>query len=284
MLTNIEIYSSWSSAPDLPLSMGVDDDEDLIQIREIQGLGPVKANVNTSSFGSLDGEFYTGSNVGKRNIVITVGFNPNWGEHTVASLREVLYGYFMPKQPVVMRFFRDEGPAVEINGITEGCEPNIFAQDPEMQISVICPLPDFVAIAPSVVEGVAEVAPVSSDFTVVGNVEASALLELTADPVDSTTYEGLITFERKTLGPDTEIFAVSGLVAHGSTTAIDSKRGDKTAYVDYGVERTNILNSMTPESVWPRLTPGTNKVRVLLEPGGIAKHWKLTYFNRFGGL
>lgn len=284
MLTNVEVYSSWSSAPDLPLTVGVGEDEDPIQIRGIDGLEPVAANVNTSQYGSEDGEFYTGSNVGKRNIVMTVGFNPDWVNNTVASLRQKLYGYFMSKQPVTLRLFFDDGPAVEIDGITETCKPNIFAQDPEMQISIICPLPDFIAVSPSFVEGTAQVDPVSVDFTAVGNVKTTALLEITAVEGDATTYDGVITFERKTLASGSEIFVVTGTVADGITTRIDSKRGDKSAEVDYGVEQTNILNSMTADSVWPQITPGTNKVRVLLEAGAVDKHWKLTYFDRFGGL
>jgi hypothetical protein len=284
VLTNVEVYSSWASAPDLPLMVGVGEDEDPLQIRDMQGIGPVKANVNTSPFGSQDGEFYTGSNVGKRNIVMIVGFNPDWITHTVASLRQTLYGYFMPKQPVTLRIFRDDGPAVEIDGYAESCEPNVFSQDPEMQISIICPQPDFVAVSPSIVEGTAQPDPVSQDFTAVSNIPTSVLLEVTADEDDETTYDGTITFERKTLAPGSEIFTVTGTVADGITTRIDSKRGDKSAVVDYGPEDTNILNSMTPESIWPRITPGTNKVRVLLDAGAADKHWKLTYFDRFGGL
>jgi hypothetical protein len=264
--------------------VGVGEGEDPLQIRGIDGLEPVKASIGTSPFGSLDGEFYTGSSVGKRNIVMTLGFNPDWINHTVSSLREKLYGYFMPKQPVTLRLFRDDGPAVEIDGFSEGCTQNIFSRDPEMQISVICPLPDFVAVSPSVLEGVAQPNPVSTDFTVVGNIPTSVLLEVTANAADTTTYDGKVTFERKTLAPGVEIFTVTGTVGPGIDLRIDSKRGDKSALVDFGPENTNILNSMTAGSVWPRLTPGTNKIRVLLDAGAIDRHWKLTYFDRFGGL
>lgn len=285
MLTNVEVYSSWSSAPDLPLTMGVAEDEDPIQIRDMQGLGPVKANIGTTQLAQR-GEVPTGNSTPKRNIVMTVGFNPDFVEHTVASLREKLYGYFMPEQPVTLRIFRDNGPAVEISGYSEGCEPNIFVQDPEMQISIICPDPDFVAISPSVLEGTAEVNPAASvDFTAVSNIATSALLEVYTAEGDATTFDGKITFERKTLAPGAELFTITGTAGPDIVTRINSQRGNKLAQVDYGPEQTNILNSMTADSVWPRITPGTNKVRVLLEDvAGVPKHWKLTYFDRFGGL
>lgn len=284
MLTNLEAYSAWSSAPDLPLVFGVDEDEDPIHIRGIDGIGPVKANVTTSPYGSLDGEFYTGSSVGKRNIVMTIGFNPDWVEHTVSSLRDKVYGYFMTKQPVNLRFFRDDGPPVEIDGFVESCEPNIFSQDPEVQISVICPLPDFVAVSQSQVAGTASENPDSVDFTLIGSLPTSVLLEVVAEDPDSTTYDGLIDLELKTLKPGAKHFKVTGTAGPEIITRIDSKRGGKKAEVDFGPEQTNILNSMTADSVWPALEPGTNKVRVVLDAGATPKSWTMTYYERFGGL
>ncbi len=100
----VEIRNSRS--PVLSLLLGGGGlNTDALQIRNIEGLGPVKASVNTSPFGSVDGESYTGSNVGKRNIVMTLGLNPNWRDQSMASLRQLLYAYFMPKQFVKLRFF-----------------------------------------------------------------------------------------------------------------------------------------------------------------------------------
>ena len=48
MLTEVKAYSSWQSAPTLYLSDLEEPETDLIQIRNIDGLDPVKASVNTS--------------------------------------------------------------------------------------------------------------------------------------------------------------------------------------------------------------------------------------------
>ena len=72
MLTEVKAYSSWRSAPTLPLSDSGRAETDLIQIRNIDGLDPVKASVNTSPFGSVDGASYVGSSVESRNIVLTI--------------------------------------------------------------------------------------------------------------------------------------------------------------------------------------------------------------------
>lgn len=285
MLTNLEVYSSLSSAPDLPLQLGGREDVDLIHIRNIDGLGPVKADINTTQYGSGDGGFYTGGSINVRNIVMTLGFMPDYIEHTVASLRQVVYGYFMSKQPVTLRLFRDDGPTVEINGYTESAEPNLFSKDPEMEISVICPLPDFIAVAPSVVTGTAQPDPVESEFTLVGNVDTSGRVVLTPIEDDpSPTYDGDITLEHKTLAPGASIFKVTGSVAEGLDLIIDSARGAKVAENVIGVEHINLLNSMTVDSKWLALRPGTNKFRVLLDPSAGDKAWTLTYYERFGGL
>jgi hypothetical protein len=285
LLTNLEVYSSLSSAPDLPLQLGGREDVDLIHIRNITGLGPVKADINTTQYGSGDGGFYTGGSIGIRNIVMTLGFNPDWVEHTVASLRQIVYGYFMSNQPVTLRLFRDDGPTVEINGYCESNEPDIFSKDPEMPISVVCPMPDFVAVAPSVVTGTAQPDPVESEFTLVGNVDTSGRVVLTPivdDP--SPTYDGTVTLEHKTLAPGANIFKVTGSVATGMDLIIDSARGAKVAENVIALEHINLLNSMTADSKWLALRPGTNMLRVLLDAAAADKAWTLTYYERFGGL
>lgn len=285
MLTNLEVYSSLSSAPDLPLIVGVRGDQDFIHIRDIQGLGPVQADINTTPYGSQDGEFFTGAGITKRNITMKMGFNPDWIVHTVASLREIVYGYMMSKQPVVLRFYRDDLPAVEISGFVESNEPNIFAKDPELDISIICPQPDFIAVSPSVVEGTAKPAPDETEFTVRGNVDTSGRVVLTTIEDDpSPTYDGTVTLEHKTLAPGSENFVITGSLAEGMDLIIDSARGAKVAENVIGFEHVNLLNSMTADSKWLALHPGTNKFRVILDAGAPDKAWTLTYYERFGGL
>lgn len=285
MITNLEVYSSLSTAPDLPLAVGGTGADDPIQIRDLQGLGPVKATVSTKPYGDMDGEFYTGTSVGKRNIVLVLGFNPDYVEHTVSSLRQKIYGYFMPKQPVRLRLFSDDLPAVEIQGYTESCDPTVFAQDPEMSISVICPAPDFIAVSQSQVAGVAKPGSDWVDFTLVGNVPTPLDLLVSADDADVTTYDGLVTFEHKTLYGAVEPFAVNGSIDASTDLHLNSALGGKKVENLFdGGEKANLLNTMSNDSVWPKLMPGTNSVRVLLDAGAADKEWTLTYFERFEGL
>src|SRR3954467_2528298 len=129
---------------------------DPVQIRNIEGLGPVKADISATPFATGRGELYQGSSTGKRNIILTLGLNPNWMTQTIASLRQLLYRYFMVESWATLRFFTDDHPVTHITGIVESFEPNMFAQDPEMQISILCPKPDFVDVDTTLVRGLVD--------------------------------------------------------------------------------------------------------------------------------
>ena len=51
MLTEVKAFSSWRSAPTLLLNEDGRPEADLIQVRNITGLDPVKASVGTSPYG-----------------------------------------------------------------------------------------------------------------------------------------------------------------------------------------------------------------------------------------
>ncbi|HEY7417968.1 MAG TPA: hypothetical protein VH593_22490, partial [Ktedonobacteraceae bacterium] len=153
MLTKVRAYSSWQTAEILPLDENGRIETDLLQIRDVTGLGPVDANINTSPIGSIDGESYIGSNVSSRNIVLTIRPNPDWKTWSFERLRRLLYTYFMPKMLTRLVFETDEISPVEIFGYVETFEPVIFSKDGEMQISIICPDPYFTAVEPIVVTG-----------------------------------------------------------------------------------------------------------------------------------
>lgn len=282
MLTSLEAYSAYSTAPDVPLTIGGSEDEDAIFIREITGIGPVKSDVGTSPYGSTEGEYATGSHVGKRNIVITVGFNPDWINDTVASLRQKLYGYFMTDLSVTLRFFSDLLPTTQITGTVESCEPDIFTKDPSMQISIICPQPHFVAVSPSEVIGDAETDADWEAFSLLSTVKVPIHLEVEADEGDPD-YDGLITIEHRVLAESPTQLKFTGAVAEGVKAYVDTHPGNKVIKNDFIVEEVSLLNTMTADSQWPKLVPGNNQMRVIIESTDVKK-WTLSYYERFGGL
>ena len=278
MLTKVEVYGPYIGIDPLILNInGIETDS--IQIHDIDGLGPVKANINTSPFGSVDGESYMGSSVGKRNIIMALGLNPNWVDQTVSGLRNILYGYFMPKQPIRLRFFSTDLPTTEAVGFVESCEPNIFSKDPEMQVSIICPVPDFVAVDPIVITGVVNDAGIDPGY--IGTVPTGFVVGVMTS-VALPSYTGNITIENNT-EVDQKLI-VPTTVDGTYRFEASSRQGEK--YTHKIVTATGVvaslLSGMTDDSVWPIFKPGENLFQVNAETAG--QSWTLVYFNRFGGL
>jgi hypothetical protein len=122
-----------------------------VQIRNISGLGPVKADVITVP-SNKQGDLFQNTRIGKRNIVLTLGLNPNWIDETMSSLRHDLYWHLYPMAWRTFQFISDDWPAVEIKGCVESFEDNMFSQDPEIIVSVICPYPYFVEMNNGIIE------------------------------------------------------------------------------------------------------------------------------------
>lgn len=278
----MEVYSSNQSAPELPLG-GFMPNDDPIQIRDIQGLGPVKADISSTQSGTSRGEIPTGSSTGKRNIVLTLGLNPDWIEQTMSSLRRQLYAYFMPENWCKLRFFSDDMPTVDIEGVTESVEPNIFSLDPELQISILCHKPDFVEADATSIEGVMDDGTLEYVFNYDGDVATGFELRV-VQTVDNPSYTGDLTLELKS--PDKpQPFAVEAITIDGTkyfklSTIRGNKRVQNVAAADGAI--TNLLSKMTDDSVWPQIKPGENVLTIAAGEAG--QGWTLAYFNRFGGL
>ena len=282
MLRRMEVFSANPSAPELPLG-GFMPSDDPVQVRNITGLEPVKADITSTGLATGRGETLQGSSTGKRNIVMTLGLNPDWAEQTMTTLRHQLYRYFMPEQWTKLRFFSDELPVVDIEGIVESFEPNMFSQDPEIQISILCHKPDFIEADATIYTGVVDDGTLELEFDYVGNVETG--LEVRVDrTVENVAYSGNVIFTLRS--PEKpQILEVAGIVIdHTQYLKVSSVQGGKRVQVISVVDgaSTNILSKMTDASVWPVVKPGENVLSVAATEDGQA--WTMAYFNRFGGL
>lgn len=282
MLTEVKAYSSWQSAPMLPLSGDGNAKTDLIQIRNIDGLDPVRASVNTSPRGSVDGETYTGSNIPKRNIVLTLHPNPNWDDWTYEKLRRLLYSYFMPKRPTRLVFYSDDMIPVEIFGVVESVAVNMFSKDPELIVSVICPDPYFTALDPVVLTGQtirAGGTVVSVDYK--GSIETGMKVKVTSVSGPAPTVIGI------QIGDPTvsyfNILATVSASMYFEMSSVHMQKFVQNVNIGSGVI-TNLLPKVElPEgSLWPVIQPGINEFSVITDQG--VQDWELSYFERFGGL
>lgn len=284
MITKIEAFSAQPSAPELPLG-GFLPNDDPVQIRNVDGLGPVKAEIVTSPLATSDGELYQGASIGKRNIVLTLGLNPNWVDQTMSSLRQLLYAYFLPRAWVKLRFYSDELPVVDIEGYVESFEPNIFSEDPEIQISIICPKPDFIEPDATIYYGTVDEGGTELDFVYLGTVSSGFELRVDQTPAKAT-YTGPLTIVVKS-PTVAQTFLINPMTSDGvKYFKLSSVKNFKRALnVDKATGAlTNLLSAVDSSSVWPQLQPGHNYITVAASAGNGGQAWTLAYFNRFGGL
>jgi hypothetical protein len=261
---------------------------DLIQIRNIEGLDPVNASVNTSPLGSVDGEAYVGSNVPSRNIVLTIRPNPDWDEWSYEGLRRLIYSYFMPKRSTKLVFYSDDIPPVEISGIVESVEANLFSKDPELLVSIICPDPYFTALVPEVITGQSvRSGGVVHTIDYDGNIEAGIHVKVSAVSGSAPTVIGIQIGD-----PTISYFTVEASVSSSMYFEMSSIPMQKFVQnvnllpvgdTGSGVI-TNLLSKVHIEegSAWPVLQPGESDFSVITDQG--VQDWELTYFERFGGL
>lgn len=111
-------------------------------IKSITGLGPAKANVNTTEVSTNDGALFNSARLSQRNIVLDMAFiNTVYGE-SIEDLRQKSYKYFPLKKSVELTIETDNR-YVKTTGYVESNEPNIFSSQEGTQISIICPDPYF---------------------------------------------------------------------------------------------------------------------------------------------
>jgi hypothetical protein len=281
VLTEIKAYSSWRSAPILSLNGGRAE-TDLIQIRNITGLDPVKASVNSTPFGVVDGASHIGSSVLTRNIVLTLAPNPDWGEWTYESLRRLLYSYFMPKKPIELVFYSDDMDPVKISGIVESVTVNMFSKDPELQVSVICHDPYFTSLNPKVLTG--PTLQPSDDPDLMPRIDYNGTIE-TGMNVKITT---LTTPSPNVIILGTEFTYLTVAAGVNSSmyfemNSIPTRKFVQNVNLGSGVI-TNLLSKVSIQegSDWPVFQPGENLFAVITDQG--EQDWTLTYYERFGGL
>lgn len=277
MLTKVQTYSTWASAQALPLDSSGRAETDLIQVRNIAGLEPVKATINLSPYGSVDGGSMIGRRVDTRNIVLTLHPNPDWDIWTFTSLRKLLYKYFMPKSLVRLVFYSDDIPPVEIYGYVEDFGANIFSQDPEFVLSVLCPDPYFTSVDPIVITGitVAEIAALQ-EIVYDGDIETGFNLVVDYNTNPTTNVK---------LKMNSTLFDVDCSVNAAMRFEMNSIPGSK--YVRNVNLSTgaiiNLLSKVKDGYTWPTLIPGKNYV-LISSDDVVGQTWTLTYFNRYGGL
>lgn len=118
------------------LTINLDDiePESGLFITEIEGLGPVKADINMTELAAKDGSKYNSSRANGRNIVMKVRFIY---ASSIEEVRLLSYKYFPLKKRIKFHIETDNRIA-EVDGYIESNEPDIFSQEESASISIVC--------------------------------------------------------------------------------------------------------------------------------------------------
>lgn len=280
MLTLVEARSPLGSL----LSMPMGDVSSGIYIADIDGLGPVKATLVSSSFAGEDGEQYHSSRREARDVKLTLGLEPDYVTTTVRALRARLYNYFMTGMPVNLRFYDVDGATsltVGIDGRVETCEPTIFDQEPAMEVGVRCFKPDFLELTQVTVNGTTTTTSTDQTVNYTGTVETGIVFNITAT-------KAIPNFTIYHTPPDGVVRSLyyNDPLAVGDKLEISTIPGSKYVRKTLSGQSSysSMLRGQSPSSNWIEFQPGPNKVRVSVPAGADAVAWTMKYTNRHGGL
>lgn len=274
MLYKVEISTEQGATLELPLK----DQSNGYLVKDIQGLDPVKATIVSSSFALIDGEQYQSSRRESRNILLKLGLEANYTTNTVRELKARLYSFLMPKSRVLLRFFVEDEPTVEIYGRVESFESPSFTQTPEANISLICHQPDFYIPEPVVINGLTS-AEINSEFLIeyYGTVETGLRFTLNANnSVDDFTIS-----HRPSDGMTRTLEFIEPLI-RDDVLEINTNSGNKRVYRTRAGAAESILYGVSPYSNWITLMPGPNYLRVDSERVNVP--FTIEYTTKLGGI
>lgn len=278
MLSKVEARTAQGYLLSLPLA----DISSGFAVEDVDGLDPVKATIVSTGFAQKDGTIYQSSRRENRNVTIKVELKPNLGLTSVKELRDILYGFFMPKTDVELRFYEDTGLIVNANGRVETCTSPRFTKNPTVDISVMCFDPDFVELEATTVSGSTVADGTEALLSYDGTVETGILFTMYVNRSLSS-----FTIFNRVPGNTLQTLEFASSLISGDVLKINTASGSKGAVVTRAGTDIDLLYGVSPQANWTKLIqgaggPGQNYIRVYAT--GAAIPYQISYINRYGAL
>jgi Phage tail protein len=248
-------------------------------IKNIDGLGPIKATITSTSMAQVDGSQKQSSRRDIRNITAKLGFSPDYRTNTVHTLRQALYSYLLPKTDITMGFYIDDVLTMLSSGTVEDLDDTArFSAEPEMDLSVICYDPDFVAPASVRTTGstVNTTTTVAVPYT--GSSPAGVIFTLNAN--HSLTGFTLYMTHQDNTQEKLDVTGVS--IASGDVVTVNTIPGSKGITLNHSGTKTSLLYGVDPASQWLTLKTGANAFRCTAATTGVP--YTLDYTAKYAGL
>ena len=296
MIKSVTITNYLGESVKIVLSEG--NPEHGMIIKKIDGLGPAKANINTTDLATSDGALFNSARLDKRNITMQILLT---NAPDIETSRQRTYKYFPIKRPLEFLIELDNRIA-KTTGYVESNEPDIFSKEEEMSISLICdypyfysagengtnttvfygvePLFEFIFSNESLEEDLIEFGAIENETEKTvwydGDAEIGVVITIHAvGEVRNITIYNTGTRERMDINTDKiEQLTGKGIVA-GDTIIITTIRGSKSIYLLRAGYYTNILNCISRESDWFQLAKGDNIFAYVCEYGSENLEFKI---------
>lgn len=251
------------------------------QTVKIDGLAPVKTQLNFSNAAAIDGAFLNSARTPTRNIVITVKI-----KHNHEAVRNLINSVFYIKD-LVRLVYKTDLKEVYIDGYVESVEYSPFEKSEIVQISIICPDPYFETIEEKTVE--AESAGGVNSFT--ANIETFAptyfRFIMEAPQITAGTYLNIfgLTLSRTDGGQGAKIGFEDFNISKSGGLEFIYKPFDISAqyWVSSASPKTNLLPYMQPDA---RLIPlsGGQYIFYTIQTEGKPYNFSFFYKTRYLGI
>lgn len=273
-------------------------------VKEITGLGPPKATINSTEIATADGGIFSSARAQERNIVITLQmmFAP-----TIETSRQKTYRYFQIKKPVRL-LIETDNRMVEATGYVESNTPLIFTSEETTQISIVCVDPFFYAIGDSetVFSGVQPkfefpfsnesildqmlemgnlLLDTRAELDYIGDVDTGIVITIHAlGPAEGIRLYNVDTQEEMVIDTAKIATITGGVVDKGDDIIISTIKGSKYIKFRRGGHDTNVIAALRRGGSWFQLTPGPNKFGFSAESGENNLMVSFSYRNAYGGI
>ena len=270
MIDSVQITGSYGNAVILDLW----DDHNGYFVKEIEGLGPVDADLVSTEYANFDGAQFQSSRRSARNIVFHIGFSNKSLTFSAEELRKNLSAVFRPKSQIDMIFRSDKN--YKISGIVESNAPAIFAKEPSAIVSVMCYDPDFLLENDITRTWDGLVKPSGFSISYKGTEPSGIFMNaLIMESVDTSvivkkTHEFLGIEQMHLIG-----LPSNGAITFNLNTAIGSRNITKS-------DGSSLLHTLQTGSLWIQLYPGTNQFSLEGQFSDHDQRIVYTYSERYG--
>jgi hypothetical protein len=273
VLTLVEVTNSRSNTLRFPVT----DSSGGYSVRSIQGLGPVDAALTSSSIAQADGASPQNARRDVRNLLFKLGLEPDYSSNTVESLRSDLYDYFLPKTNIQVAIYLDDVLFAVTQGQVETCQNEMFSDDPEVDVSIICYDPDLYAPAQQVLSANTTSGTDFQTISYPGSTETGVIFTLNVNRIMSS-------FALYNTTPDnkTQVVQVNGSFAPGDIVTITSIVRQKSVKLTRSGITTSVLFYRDSSSDWITLQKGDNHFRAFAS--GAAIPYTVAYTPKYGAI